>query len=761
MTTFETNTFETRTMSSFVEESYLNYAMYVILDRALPHIGDGLKPVQRRIVYAMSELGLSWQSKHKKSARTVGDVLGKYHPHGDSACYEALVLMAQPFSYRYPLIDGQGNFGSLDNPKSFAAMRYTESKLSRYSESLLKELALGTVEWQPNFDGSLEEPVRLPARLPNILLNGGMGIAVGMATDIPPHNLREVAAATCALIDQPELSTEELMHYIQGPDYPTGGEILTTKADLLKIYEQGTGSIRVRAKWRMEDNAIVIDELPYQVSGEKMQLEIAEQMLAKKLPMLEDIRDESDHENPVRIVLIPRSNRVDSELVMQHLFATTDLEKSFRVNLNMIGLNNKPKVKNLAEILTEWLAFRRDTVTRRLKYRLEKVESRIHLLEGLLIAYLNIDEVIRIIREEDTPKPVLMTAFRLSDKQAEAILEIKLRNLAKLEEMKIRAELTELSREKTKILSILGSTLKLNELIKKEIEEDSEAFGDSRRSPFVERKQAIAIDETQLVPSEAITVILSQMGWVRSAKGRDFDGTQLNFKAGDSFFKQASGRSNQQCVFFDSQGRTYSLNAHTLPTARTNGEPLTGRFNLNQGEKFTHVLLAPNESHYLLAASNGYGFICKYEEMQTRQKAGKALVSLNDHAILLPINPIDMATLEAHFILVTTHLGRLLIFKSTELPILSKGKGNQLIGIPSQAFKTGSDYMTHCQLIDATSTLCITSGKRKINLKPSDWSIYISERGKRGKALGKGIMIDHVEIKTPMPKTDLDSIQND
>ncbi|GBU09698.1 DNA topoisomerase IV subunit A [Gammaproteobacteria bacterium] len=745
MTAVKINAFETKSISSFVEESYLNYAMYVILDRALPHIGDGLKPVQRRIIYAMSELGLAWQGKHKKSARTVGDVLGKYHPHGDSACYEALVLMAQPFSYRYPLIDGQGNFGSLDNPKSFAAMRYTESKLSQYADVFLKEINLGTVDWQPNFDGSLEEPLRLPARLPNILLNGGMGIAVGISTDIPPHNLREVGEATCALIDQPNLSVAELMHYIQAPDYPTGGEILTSREVLLKMYETGTGSVRVRAKYHMEDNAIVIDELPYQVSGEKMQAEIAEQMLAKKLPMLDDIRDESDHENPVRVVLIPRSNRIDSEIVMQHLFATTDLEKSFRVNLNMVGLNGKPQVKSLHTILSEWLVFRKDTVTRRLKYRLDKLENRLHTLDGLLIAYLNLDEVIRIIREEDEPKSTLIQTFKITDKQAEAILEIKLRHLAKLEELKIRAEMSELNIECSYLLSILGSSLKLNELIKQEITADIEKFGDARRSPVVTRKQAVAIDETKLTPSEPVTIVLSNMGWVRAAKGKDIDGMSLSYKSGDNFLAQASGKSNQQAVFIDTQGRCFSLAAHTLPSSRSGGEPLTGRFNLTHGEKFPHVLINQNDAQYLLCANNGYGFICRFEEMQTRQKAGKALVSLGDSAQLFA--PIELEKIEESLILVGTHLGKILIFKTNELAVLTKGKGNQLIGIPANKFKANADYLKFLLIINPQDTFICISGKRKIQLKPDDWAAYVSERGKRGKDLGRGIFIDQIYIK--------------
>ena len=564
-------------LHTFTENAYLNYSMYVIMDRALPYIGDGLKPVQRRIVYAMSELGLNASAKFKKSARTVGDVLGKYHPHGDSACYEAMVLMAQPFSYRYPLVDGQGNWGAPDDPKSFAAMRYTESRLSKYAEVLLSELGQGTVDYQPNFDGTLQEPKMLPARLPNILLNGTTGIAVGMATDIPPHNLREVAQAAIALIDSPKTTLEQLLDIVQGPDYPTEAEIITPRDEIRKIYQSGRGSIRQRAVWKKEEGEVVITALPHQVSGARVLEQIANQMRNKKLPMVEDLRDESDHENPTRLVIVPRSNRVDLDQVMNHLFATTDLEKSYRVNLNMIGLDNRPAVKNLHEILTEWLVFRRETVKRRLNYRLDRVLRRLHILEGLLVAFLNIDEVIEIIRTEDEPKPVLMSRFGISETQAESILELKLRHLAKLEEMKIRGEQADLEKERDQLQATLASERKMNTLLKKELQADSASYGDERRSPLREREEAKALSETELVPSEPVTIVLSQMGWVRSAKGHDIDPAGLSYKAGDSYLAAARGKSNQPVAFIDSTGRSYTLDPTSLPSARGQGEPLTGK----------------------------------------------------------------------------------------------------------------------------------------------------------------------------------------
>ncbi|WP_411755183.1 DNA topoisomerase IV subunit A, partial [Serratia sp. (in: enterobacteria)] len=612
-------------LHTFTENAYLNYSMYVIMDRALPYIGDGLKPVQRRIIYAMSELGLSNNAKFKKSARTVGDVLGKYHPHGDSACYEAMVLMAQPFSYRYPLVDGQGNWGAPDDPKSFAAMRYTESRLSKYAEVLLGELGQGTTDWVPNFDGTMQEPKMLPARLPNILLNGTTGIAVGMATDIPPHNVREIAAAAVALIDKPGSSLDDLLEFVQGPDFPTEAEIITPREEIRKIYQNGRGSVRMRAIWKKEDGSAVITALPHQVSGAKVLEQIASQMRAKKLPMVEDLRDESDHENPTRLVIVPRSNRIDLDQVMNHLFATTDLERSYRINMNMIGLDNRPQVKGLVEILSEWLVFRRDTVRRRLNYRLEKVLKRLHILEGLLVAFLNIDEVIHIIRSEDEPKPVLMQRFGISDTQAEAILELKLRHLAKLEEVKIRGEQDELAKERDHLQALLASERKLNNLIKKEIQADAQAYGDDRRSPLTEREEAKAMSEHDFVPSEPVTIVLSEMGWVRSAKGHDIDPTGLSYKAGDSFRAAARGKSNQPVVFIDSTGRSYALDPLTLPSARGQGEPLTGKLTPPPGATVEQVLMAADDQKLLMASDAGYGFVCTFNDLVARNRAGKVM----------------------------------------------------------------------------------------------------------------------------------------
>lgn len=735
--------FEVRPMAEFAEEAYLNYSMYVIMDRALPHVGDGLKPVQRRIIYAMSELGLSSISKHKKSARTVGDVIGKYHPHGDIACYEALVLMAQPFSYRYPLVDGQGNFGSLDNPKSFAAMRYTESKLSKYADVLLKETNEATVDWQPNFDGSLDEPVRLPARLPNILLNGGTGIAVGMATDIPPHNLTEIANATCALIDQPNLTLEALMQYVPAPDFPTGGEIVNTKEELVKLYTQGTGSIRLRAKYFIENGNIVITELPYQISGEKIQIDIANQIQSKKLPMIDDIRDESDYENPVRIVLIPKSNRVEHDRVMDHLFATTDLEKSVRVNLNMIGLDNRPQVKNLHQILTEWIQFRTETVTRRLTHQLSKVEARLHILEALMIAYLNLDEVIRIIRFEDEPKDVLMSAFKLTEIQANAILETKLRHLGKLEEIKLQAEKDELQKKRDELLQLLNEPAKLRALIKKEIKEDQKTHGDVRRTKVVERAQAEAIDEIELVSNEGITVVLSKMGWVRAAKGHEIDPTQLNYRTGDEYLCSVLGRNNQQTVFFDNDGRAYSLAAHTLPSARTMGEALSSRFTLSASTHVNYLICDQDDSKYLVAANNGYGFIVPYSELLSRQKAGKAIVNLGDAKMFEP-QKVDLE--HKPYLVAYTEKGRLLVIELSALPELAKGKGNQIIGIPGAAFKNQEDALVGLYMISSEDVINLYFGRSKVTLKPHDWQQFMDERGKRGKEVKKGTKITKLEI---------------
>ena len=721
----------------FTEEAYLNYSMYVIMDRALPFIGDGLKPVQRRIIYAMSELGLSHLAKYKKSARTVGDVLGKFHPHGDSACYEAMVLMAQPFSYRYPLVDGQGNWGAPDDPKSFAAMRYTEAKLSRFSEVLLNELGQGTVDWVPNFDGTMEEPRTLPARLPHILLNGVTGIAVGMATDIPPHNAREVANATAYLLDNPKATVPDLMQYIQGPDYPTDAEIISPAHELQAIYETGRGSIKMRALYQMEDGDIIITALPHQTSGSKVLEQIAAQMNAKKLPMVSDLRDESDHENPTRIVIVPRSNRIDVEQLMAHLFATTDLEKSYRVNLNILGLDQRPRVKNLLEVLSEWLMFRRDTVRRRLQFRLDKVLDRLHVLEGLLIAFLNIDEVIKIIRENDQPKPVLMAHFGISERQAEAILELKLRHLAKLEEMKIRGEQAELEKERDYLEGILGSEKKLTKLIREELLADAEKYGDNRRSPIVQREEAKALSEKELLPSEAVTVVLSEKGWVRCAKGHDVDGNSLQYKAGDGFKAAAMGRSNRYAAFIDSSGRSFAAEAHDLPSARGQGEPLTGRFTLVAGETFEHVLMAEDSQKLLLASDAGYGFVGTFADLVSRNKAGKAVLSLPTGAKVLP--PIPIKNPETDLVVAISTEGRMLVFPVADLPQLSKGKGNKILSIPSARAASREEYLKLLTVVPAATAVTLVAGKRKMTIKVDDLAHYIGERGRRGNKLPRGL----------------------
>ncbi len=727
---------ERRSLADFTEQAYLNYSMYVIMDRALPHIGDGLKPVQRRIVYAMSELGLDADAKHKKSARTVGDVLGKFHPHGDSACYEAMVLMAQPFSYRYTLVDGQGNWGAPDDPKSFAAMRYTEARLSRYSEVLLAELGQGTVDWVPNFDGTMDEPATLPARLPNLLLNGTTGIAVGMATDVPPHNLREVASACVRLLDEPNASVEQLCEHVQGPDFPTEAEIVTPRADLLKIYETGRGSVRMRAVYRVEDGDIVVTALPHQVSGSKVLEQIAGQMQAKKLPMVADLRDESDHENPCRIVIIPRSNRVDVEALMQHLFATTDLESSYRVNTNVIGLDGRPQVKNLRTLLSEWLTYRIGTVRRRLQFRLDKVEKRLHLLEGLLVAFLNLDEVIHIIRTEDQPKPVLMARFELSELQADYILDTRLRQLARLEEMKIRGEQDELAKERERLLALLGSEAKLKKLVRKELLEDAETYGDDRRSPIVERAEARALTENELLPSEPVTVVISEKGWARCAKGHDIDAGGLSYKAGDNFKAAAAGRSNQYAVFIDSTGRSYSLAAHTLPSARGQGEPLTGRLTPPPGASFECVLLPDDEALYVIASDAGYGFVVKGEDLQAKNKAGKALLSLPAGARVVAPRP--LASREDDWLAAVTTEGRLLVFPVRDLPQLGKGKGNKIIGIPGERVASREEYLVDLAVLPAGATLVLQAGKRTLSLKAEDLEHYKGERGRRGNKLPRG-----------------------
>ncbi|MBP2850331.1 DNA topoisomerase IV subunit A [Dickeya oryzae] len=734
-------------LHTFTENAYLNYSMYVIMDRALPFIGDGLKPVQRRIVYAMSELGLSASAKFKKSARTVGDVLGKYHPHGDSACYEAMVLMAQPFSYRYPLVDGQGNWGAPDDPKSFAAMRYTESRLSKYAEVLLGELGQGTVDYVPNFDGTLQEPKMLPARLPNILLNGTTGIAVGMATDIPPHNVREVAAASMALIDEPDTPLEALLRYVQGPDFPTEAEIITPRDEIRKMYESGRGSVRMRAVWKKEDGSVVITALPHQVSGARVLEQIASQMRAKKLPMIDDLRDESDHENPTRLVLVPRSNRIDLDQVMNHLFATTDLEKSYRINMNMIGLDGRPAVKGLREILTEWLAFRRDTVRRRLNYRLDKVLKRLHILEGLLIAFLNIDEVIHIIRNEDEPKPVLMAKFGLSDTQAEAILELKLRHLAKLEEMKIRGEQDDLAKERDQIQALLASERKMNTLLKKEIQEDAKAYGDDRRSPLHERGEAKAMSEHDLSPSEPVTIVLSEMGWVRSAKGHDIDPSGLSYKAGDAYRAAARGKSNQPVVFMDSTGRSYALDPLTLPSARGQGEPLTGKLTLPPGASIEQVLMASDNQRLLLASDAGYGFICTFADLVARNRVGKAVITLPDNARVLP--PLELQR-DDDLLLTITAAGRILLFPVADLPALSKGKGNKIVSIPAAQLASGDDRILWLMAIAPQSSVTLYAGKRKYSLRPEELQKYQASRGCKGTSLPRGLQrVDRIEVDAP------------
>ena len=728
-----TNTIEHMPMGEFAEKAYLDYSMYVILDRALPHLGDGLKPVQRRIIYAMSELGLKATAKFKKSARTVGDVLGKFHPHSDVACYEAMVLMAQPFSYRYPLVQGQGNWGSSDDPKSFAAMRYTESRLSVYADALLAEVSDGTVEWAPNFDGTLEEPTLLPARLPNLLLNGTTGIAVGMATDIPPHNLTEVVNALIYLLDNSTATLKEIMMHIPGPDFPTEAEIITSSNDMAAMYKTGNGSVRMRAVYVIEEDEIIITALPHQVSGAKILTQIAEQMQNKKLPLVADLRDESDHENPTRLVIVPRSNRVDIEMLMAHLFATTELERSYRINLNMIGLSGRPQVKGLLDILTEWLEFRLSTVKRRLHYRLAIVKERLHILAGLLIAYLNLDEIIRIIRHEDEPKALLIKRFNLTEVQAEAILEIKLRQLARLEEIQIKSDQKKLSDEQEDIEQLLGSPAKLKKLVRKELQLDSEKFGDARRSPLVTRKEAQAMSQTEILPTEPMTVVLSTMGWVRAAKGHDIDPANLNYKAGDAFLALAKGRSNQLAVFLDSTGRAYSLPTHTIASARGQGEPLTGRLTPADNAQFVSVLLGDAQDHYLLASDAGYGFITPLENLYAKNRAGKTVLVVPTGAKAL--QPRLIHHQETDFIAAVSNTGHLLIFPLKELPQLSKGKGNKILNIPSRHVMTREEFVMDLIIVQENQQLIIAVGKKQLILKPKEWQHYLGERGRRGNKL--------------------------
>jgi len=726
--------FEQIPLREYAERAYLDYSMYVVLDRALPFIGDGLKPVQRRIIYAMSELGLGATAKPKKSARTIGDVIGKFHPHGDSACYEAMVLMAQPFSYRYPLVDGQGNFGSSDDPKSFAAMRYTESRLTPIAEVLLGELGHGTADWVPNFDGTLEEPSWLPARLPHLLLNGTTGIAVGMATDVPPHNVGEIVSACVRLLDDPDATVAQLCEHVRGPDYPTSAEIITPAADLLSMYATGTGSVRARATYAREGANIIVTALPHQVSPSKVIEQIAAQMRAKKLPWLEDIRDESDHANPVRIALIPRSSRVDAEQLMGHLFATTDLEKSYRVNLNVIGLDGRPQVKNLRMLLTEWLAFRTDTVTRRLNHRLDKVERRMHLLDGLLVAFLNLDEVIHIIRTEDEPRAALIARFGLSEDQADYILETRLKQLARLEEMKIRAEQDELAKEREQIRATLDSKAKLKKLVKDELLADARKHGDARRSPLVARGAAQALDETDLVPSEPVTVVISQKGWVRAAKGHDVDPAAMSYREGDALLAAVRSRTSQQVAFLDSTGRSYSTLAHTLPSARGNGEPLTGRFSPAAGASFVALASGAGEERFVLASSHGYGFVTRFENLTGRNKAGKALLSLSEGAKVL--QPAAVGSVEADRIVAVTSAGHLLAFPVAELPELDKGKGNKLIEIPKA--KRGTEQVVAVAVVPPGGTLSVKSGARSMSLSFKDLGDYLGARASRGGLLPRG-----------------------
>ena len=736
---------ERLSLRDYTEKAYLDYSMYVILDRALPNIGDGMKPVQRRIIYAMRELALHANAKYKKSARTVGDVLGKFHPHGDSACYEAMVLMAQPFSYRYPLVDGQGNWGSPDDPKSFAAMRYTEAKLSKFAEVLLGELGQGTVDWVPNFDGTMQEPLVLPAKLPHVLLNGGTGIAVGMATDIPPHNVSEIVEATCHLLRNPKATTADLMEFVPAPDFPTDAEIITPPADLRKLYEAGRGSVKLRARYIREEANIVITSVPYQVSGAKVLEQIAAQMQAKKLPMVADLRDESTHEEPTRLVIEPRSNRIDVEALMAHLFATTDLEKNVRVNMNVIGLDGRPRVMPLPEMLGEWLQFRRSTVRRRLEHRLGKVEDRLHILEGLLIAYLDLDEVIRIIREEDDPKASLVATFSLSDRQAEAILELRLRHLAKLEEMKIRGEQDELEKERKQLQGLLGSEAKLTTLIEKEIRAAGKEHGDERRSPLVEREESKALSEVELLGADPITVVLSDKGWIRAAKGHDIDPEGLSYKAGDSFLLAAKGKTNQLLVLLDDTGRAYTLSAHNLPSARGQGEPVTGRVNVAAGANMMGLMFAAPERRFVLATDGGYGFVARLDTLTGKNKAGKAVLSLPKGCNVMA--PVAVPESDELWVASVSNEGRLLLFPLDQLPEMSKGKGNKMLDIPGPRAARREEFVCALTVLASNDALIIHAGKRKLTLKADDLAYYRGERGRRGSKLPRGFQkVDHLGV---------------
>lgn len=732
-------------LKTYTQHAYLNYSMYVINDRALPNIGDGLKPVQRRIVYAMSELGLKASAKFKKSARTIGDVIGKFHPHGDSACYEAMVLMSQPFTYRYPLVDGQGNWGSQDDPKSFAAMRYTESRLQGYADVLLGELAQGTVDWKANFDGTLEEPEVLPARLPNVLLNGGSGIAVGMATDIPPHNLREVAAACIHLLDKPKATIKDICKIIKGPDYPTEAELITPKNDIEEMYTTGRGSLKARATYVKENGEILINALPFQVSGAKVLEQIAAQMQKKKLPMVVDLRDESDHENPTRIIVVPKSNRADIDAIMSHLYSTTDLEKNYRVNFNMIGIDKRPQVKDILSLLKEWLQFRTETVRRRLQFRLDKIVDRMHILEGLLVAFLNIDEVIKIVRAEDKPKPALIKKFKISDRQAEAILELKLRQLAKLEEIKIVAEQKELATERKGLEQLLSSAARLKTFIKGEIKADAEKFGDDRRTPLVQREEAKAFAVTELISTEPVTIVLSDRGWMRAAKGHEVDPTALQYKSGDSFKIAARGKSNQLAIFMDSTGRAYSLPAHSLPSARGQGEPVSGKVNPPSGATFEGVVIGENEKDVLLASDAGYGFVGKVGDLISKNKSGKAVLRAPKGGKVLA--PRMVNDYKKDLIVAITNEGRMLMFPIAELPRLAKGKGNKIISIPTARVAERIEFVVALTVLTADDTLTVHAGKRHHNLKPADLQHYQGERGRRGNKLPRGFQnVDRIEV---------------
>ncbi|GAA0230341.1 DNA topoisomerase IV subunit A [Marinomonas primoryensis] len=744
LSNFESN--ETLSLKDYTEKAYLNYSMYVILDRALPHIGDGLKPVQRRIIYAMSELGLKASAKYKKSARTVGDVLGKFHPHGDSACYEAMVLMAQPFSYRYPLVDGQGNWGAPDDPKSFAAMRYTESRLSKYADLLLREVSQGTVDWTPNFDGTLQEPSVLPSRLPNLLLNGTTGIAVGMATDIPPHNLREIGSACIHLLNNPTAELDDLLNFVQGPDFPTGGEIITPKSDIVRLYETGKGQIKARARFTVEEGEIVVNELPHQVSGSKILEQIAAQMQAKKLPMVVDLRDESDHENPTRLVIVPKSNRVDIDSVMTHLFASTDLEKSYRVNMNVIGLDGLPQVKPLKDFLSEWLRFRIDVVRRRLQFRLDKVLNRLHILEGLLIAFLNIDEVIDIIRTEEKPKIELMARFGLTDMQAESILELKLRHLAKLEEIRIKGEQDELEKERKQLEGLLSSDRKLKKLITDEIQEAIDDFGDDRRTPIVARKESQAFTEEDLMSNDPITVVISKQGWIRAAKGHDIDVHGLSYKSGDEFLISTKGRSNQTLALLASNGRTYSIKAHSLPSARGQGEPITGRISLEKDATIVSMIIDNEDAHYLIASDAGYGFVAQLKELYAKNKAGKATLSLPKGAQVMA--PVFVQSPEKGRVVAISNEGRMLAFDVASLPQMAKGKGNKMISIPTTRAADREELVVAIACVQPNDLLTAYAGKRFMSFAEKDLEEYLGERGRRGLKLPRGFQrIDGLEVK--------------